>query len=269
MVGVALASCGEQADAPAPTNVQATPTAEPEAPAEPMVPAPRPVLTRADLIRAAADAASLYAEGTAPTAKDPLVGRNFAVRISFGCGGPATSQEREDHDGTPAWRRGPDRKTIELRMTPSDWTGSALLADAGASETWEAVEGFWLPRPWLMSETCPSVRTDPLQTSAPARSPQTIGLAAVFEAGGSRVGRRNGRAYSHVVRAEGDTPLEAPAKGYRMLLEGRIAAFPSERAFECRASGPDQRPVCIAAIQLDRVTYEDAAGSTLSEWRPG
>lgn len=167
------------------------------------------------------------------------------------------------------WTPGPDGKTIELRMTPGDWAGSALIAAGTDAPAWEAVEGFWIPRPWLDSESCPVVKGDPLQTVELSAAPQTLGLAAIFEEGGSRIGRRNGRAYTFTVRAKGETPLPTPRQGYRMALEGRIASFPDGRAIRCRAPGPDQRPVCVVAAKLDRVAFEDAEGETLSEWRPG
>lgn len=267
---LALTGCNRETPDPVTTNRQTeapTNLAEKVAPA---VPAPLPALTRGDLVSAAGQAAAAYAEGTQPSSTDPLVGRSFAVRVPFGCDGPASAEPAAgEGDGLATWAWGPDRETLQLRMTPGNWTGSAMLAKAGASDKWESVEGFWIPRPWLASETCPAVRTDPLQTGALPASAQTIGLAAVFEAGGSRLGRRNGRAYEHIVRGKGDTPLSPPEAGFRMLLAGRIAAFPSGRAIECSASGPDQRPVCIVAIQLDRVAFEDAGGSTLSEWRTG
>ncbi|HEX8445019.1 MAG TPA: hypothetical protein VF649_00270 [Sphingomonas sp.] len=53
-----------------------------------------------------------------------------------------------------------------------------------------------------------------------------------------------------------------------MLLEGRIAAFSSRQAIACHAGGPDQRPVCIIAMQRDRVAFEDTNDTLLSEWRP-
>ena len=62
--------------------------------------------------------------------------------------------------------------------------------------------------------------------------------------------------------------IESTAKGYRLVLEGRFAAFPDGRSIHCRAETPDQRPLCIAAAQLDRVAFEDAdTGSVISEWR--
>jgi hypothetical protein len=265
-----LASCDGATPDPAVANVQIEPPSRSGKPAAPVVPTPPPALTRSDLVSAGGQAATAYAEGRAPLGSDTLVGRSFAVRLPFGCSGPTPANAlNAEGGGLAGWSWGPDRKTIQLRMMPSDWVGSAMLSDAGASEKWEAVEGFWIPRPWLAAETCPAVRSDPLQTAAPPSSPQTLGIAAVFEAGGSRLGRRNGRAYEFTIRGQNDAPMTPPKEGFRMLLEGRIASFPSGRGIECRAPGPDQRPVCIVAVQLDRVVYEDAGGSTLSEWRLG
>lgn len=248
-------------------NVEANESA---IPAPRKLPAPVPDLSRSDIVAAAAKAASDYAEGAQPEGKDPLVGRIFAVRIPFGCSGPAPPVAQEgDLAGLANWTPGPEGKTIELRMTPDEWAGSALIAGDAEAPTWEAVEGFWIARPWLASEGCPAVKGDPLQTSDAGAAPQTLGLAAVFEKGGSRIGRRNGRAYSFTIRAEGEAPLAPPRQGYRLVLAGRIASFPDGRAIRCRASGPDQRPVCVIAATLDRVAFEDAEGGKLSEWRPG
>lgn len=270
LAGTLLAGCDRKAPEPAPAKLQTETPTTPAPPKVPAVPAPLPALSRGDLVSAAGQAASAYAEGEAPRADDPLGGRSFAVRVPFGCSGPTRAEASiDDRNGLAGWSWGPNRKTIQLSMTPGDWTASAMLAKTGAADKWEAIEGFWVPRPWLASEACPVVQADPLQTGAIATSPQTVGLAAVFEKGGSRIGRRSGRAYEFTVRAEGPEPLAPPETGYRMLLTGRITAFPSGRAIECRAPGPDQRPVCIIAVQIDRVAYEDASGKTLSEWRPG
>lgn len=251
----------------APKPIEAEPVVEP-APA-PVIPAPT-AMTRADLLGAVASAASAYAAGERFEGADPLVGRPFAVRLPFGCSGPQPVSVDGPGDGLGHWSWGPDRKTIQLSLTPGDWLSTALISSTSGGSDWEAVEGFWIPQPWLRAETCSRVRADALQSGEGAPSPQTIGLAAVFKADESRVGRRNGRAYTFTVRAEGDAALSAPANGYRVVVEGRLAAFPGGRAVRCRASRPDQRPVCIAAIQLDRVAFTDGdSGSVLSEWRPG
>jgi len=244
---------------------EAAPAAQP-APTEPSTPAvavgPAPVLDRAALLQAMDVAASAYAAG-----KDPggatLAGRRFVVRQAFGC----TETTAPPPDGVAAWAWGERRQTVKLNLAPADWSDSPLLA--GRADGWEAAEGFWLPRPWLRQDGCPGALSDPnAADDGETVSPQTVGLAAVFEEGGSRLGRRNGRAYEFVVRAAGDQPATPPVGGYRLVLEGRMIAFADGRAIKCRADGPEQRPTCIGAVQLDRVAFEDAAGQMLSEWRP-
>ncbi len=265
--GLLLAQCGPK-EKPADTP----PAKVPEAPVvvTPTLPAGAPPLTRADLLAAVARATSSYAAGETPSGSDPLVGRPFAVRMAFGCGGPLTVPPSPAAiDGLPRATWGPDHKSIQLSLTPGEWLESALIAGAGAEAAWETVEGFWVPRPWLATDGCPAVRRDPLQAASVAPSAQTVGLAAVFAKGGSRLAQRNGRAYRYTVRAEGDRPLVAPEGGYRVVLEGRVVGFPGGRAIRCRAAGPDQRPVCVAAVQLDRVAFESTTGTTLGEWRKG
>jgi len=247
-------------------------------PAEPVVVDPTPeqaavtptTLNRSDLLAATARAASAYAAGEQVRGADPLVGRPFSLRVPFGCNGPQPTAAESAGDGLARWSWGTENKIIELGLTPGDWLNTALISGVAEGANWEAVEGFWIPRPWLRTGDCSTVRADPLQSGEGAPSPQTVGLAAVFKADDSRVGRRNGRAYSFTIRPTGDAPLVAPVGGYRIILEGRLASFPDGRAIHCRASSPDQRPVCIAAIRLDRVAFTAADSSVLiSEWRAG
>lgn len=260
--GLVVASCQRDAEPAAPSPEPAVPAAQ-----TPAAPPLNPALGRGELLSNVARAASDYAAGAVPAGADPLVGRQFDIRLAFGCDGPAPPSVESAGDGMARWSWGPERQTIRLSLTPGDWARSALVAGAG-QDRWEAVEGFWVPWPWMASDGCPSLRADPLAGSATTASAPTVGLAAVFEAGGSRLGRRNGRAYSHVIRQAGEAPLIALDAGYRVRLQGRIAAFPGGRAIRCRAASPDQRPVCVAAIQLDRVAFETPTGENLSEWRP-
>lgn len=266
-----LVQCDRASDAPAAPPPADAPPAIPET-TDLRAPQPQTSLSRDDLISAAAQAASAYSEGRTPTTTDPLVGRSFTVRMPFGCSGPSIPAAGDAEPGVARWSWADDNKTIQLSLTPGDWTDSALIAaplGARAAATWEAVEGFWVPRPWMAAKTCPSAPTDPLLTLEPTASPQTFGIAAVFEAEGSRAGRRNGRAYAFTVRSSAGQTLVPPVGGYRLVLEGRIVGFPGGRAIRCKASGPDQRPVCVAAARLDRVAFEDAAGAVLTEWRAG
>ncbi len=246
--------------------------------AEPVIADAEPVPTitaptdmnRAELLTAMGRAASAYAVGGRPQGSEALVGRPFALRVPFGCNGPQPTGAEAAGDGLARWFWGPENQTIQLSLTPGDWLNTALISGIADGSEWEAVEGFWIPRPWLTAGDCSTVRADPLQSGASAPSPQTVGLAAVFSADDSRVGRRNGRAYAFTIRPTGDAPLVAPVGGYRVVLEGRLTGFPDGQAIRCRASSPDQRPVCIAAIRLDRVAFTTADSSVLlSEWRPG
>lgn len=265
---VAAALFLAQCDRSAPEPVDAEPVAADPEPT-PTISVPT-TLTRAALLAATSRAAAAYAAGERMEGEDSLVGRRFALRVPFGCNGPQPTAAESAGDGLARWSWGPESQTIQLTLTPGDWLNTALISGAADGSDWEAVEGFWIPRPWLTAGDCSTVRADPLQSGDGAPSPQTVGLAAVFTKEDSRVGRRNGRAYAFTIRPTGDTPLAAPVGGYRLVLEGRLASFPDGRAIRCRASSPDQRPVCIAAIRLDRVAFTNADSSVLlSEWRPG
>lgn len=256
-----LAHCEQQDEAPAPE-----PKATVTAPAPSVAPA-RP-LDRLELLQTMDRAASAFAAGQQGVSPDSLVGRAFEIRMPFGCGGPQASSviSRPAPEGLAQAQWGPEGRTIVLSLSPADWTASALLSTGAAGSAWEAAEGLWVARPWLRTDGCPSVAPDPLQTAAAPRSPQTVGLAAVFETGSSRVDRREGRAYRHVVRGQGDAPPSPPAAGYRLKLAGRLLGFPNGEAIRCSAQGGDQRPVCIAAVQLDTVAFESADGAVLSLW---
>jgi hypothetical protein len=253
---------------------EAAPAAEMEAPVEPLVSAPlqpvtpEPALDREALLAAVAKAASDYAAGAPWSGSDPLVRRTFDISIAFGCRGAEAPPADDVEDGLARWSWGADLKTVRLSLIPADWSQSDLLMGSAGSVPWEAVEGLWVARPWMTTDGCPVAPTGPLASGPVSASPETVGLAAVFEQGGSRLGQRNGRAYAHTVRHEGDAAAVALREGYRLRLQGRITAFPDGRAIHCRSTNRRQRPVCVAAVQLDQVAFRTAAGETLSEWRP-
>lgn len=268
---VALAQCG---DRPEPASAAGS------TPSPPPVSAPA-ALTRADMVGALDRAASAFAAGDIAS-DGSIAGRTFLIRLPFGCAGPAPEGAKPPA-GVADWAWSPDRATIRLTATPADWTRSPLVVPPGAEPAWDAVEGFWIARPWLASEACPAAN-DPAAPPAAAEvaadaseplpppvapSPMTAGLAAIHDVDGSRLGRRDGRAYTFVARGKGDVPPTPPADGYRLVLAGRVGAFPDGRAVRCVSDGPERRPTCIAAVELDVVAFEDAAGNRLSEWRPG
>ncbi|WP_024354372.1 hypothetical protein [Brevundimonas naejangsanensis] len=271
---------------------------KPSEPAAPEAPAPAPptvvldsTLNRAALLAALTEARTATADGRPRDAA--LSGRTVSVRLPFGCEGAGSTEQAQP--GLPTLARGDDGGLM-LRVLPEDLAASGLVITAGADDAatpspWEAVEGFWIARPWSGLETCRpdepalmAVQTaeetetkgrsevgDVLSTAAPAPSEteRTSGLAAVFETGGSRLGRRQGQAYVHVIRGDrGVAPTPAPG-GYALRLEGRLTAFADGKAVHCVQKDAESRPVCVAALRLDRLAFEDGAtGALLSEWRP-
>ncbi|PQZ78635.1 MULTISPECIES: hypothetical protein [unclassified Brevundimonas] len=264
-------------------------------------PAPSPTvvldsnLNRFAVLAALSEAGSALADGQ--TREAALNGRTVSVRLPFGCGGETSSAEGAAVAGLPRLVRNSDGG-LTLTVTPEDL--KARIAAGGvapAAETsldqWDAIEGFWIARPWSGLDSCPApaavetappeaakVETDkakPAKTPAPDAPPppvvhlpeRTAGLAAVVEADGSRLGRRQGQAYAHVIRGEkGTAPTPAPG-GYALRLEGRLTTFADGKAVKCVQRDVESRPVCVAALRLDRLAFEDGAtGALLSEWRP-
>jgi len=261
-LGLLIAGCPRQADEPAP------PAQPIELPTPPTLPPTGPTaLTRLDMLDAARLAGSDYASGAAVEGADPLVGRTFAILMPVGCSGPAVGLPEDSADGVARVAWADQQRAIQFSLTPGDWTDSALIA--GARGGWELVEGIWLSRPWLASDGCPAVQADPLRSGQLPATINTVGLAVVHSREDSRLGRRNGRAYTYALRGEGDAAPRLPEGGWRLRLEGRVVGFPDGGAFRCRAPGPDIQPVCIAAVQLDRVALETTSGEVQSEWRDG
>lgn len=241
---------------------------------------PRPVapLDRRALLQAIDDAAgSFELNANDLEAQAQLVNRQFVLRIPFGCGGaPVTS-------GPLTVTLRPDGKSMALAASP-DIQASSLGEDSRVEEA----EGFWIPRPWVGVEDCPTVATpaeaasgegdnavdgnaaEPMPAPAPktpstsALTERTAGLVQFFTPTDSRLIRREGKAYSAVVPVD-DGAL--PAGGIALRIEGRLRPFPTGRVIRCRSSAAGLRPVCFASIQADRIAFERLADKAiLAEW---
>ena len=248
-----------------PTPDDPEPTPEPvtvEPVQTPTIPLPPPALTRAELLDMVEQATAAYAAGeAAPESEADLAGRNFRIRIPFGCFGP----RQAGSDAWAWWEYADEGETIRLSARPENWTDTGFVAQLGGGP-YDAVEGFWVPRPWMAGDGCPPIRVDPLG-GAPAASPQTVGLAAFFEADSSRVDQRGDRPWQAAIRAEEGETLERPA-GFHLIIEGRLGAFADGRPVRCQSAGPDQRPLCVIRIRRDYVAFAPiGSDEIIQEWR--
>lgn len=227
-------------------------------PALPQLPAVQPPLGRGELIAAAASAADAFAaEQALPESVVQLAGREFDVRLPFGCPGASDAQQ------VPlSWRYDREREVLRLRAEPVRWAPDEWLAADGAPPI-ETIEGFWVARPWTSSETCPARASGTLPASS--ASNETLGLAQFLSADGSRVGRRDGKAFQAVEKVAAEA-LDA-SRGFRLRLRGHVVAGPGAPIL-CRApEGPDIRPACLITVTLDEVAFENPAnGSTIATW---
>lgn len=227
---------------------------------QPPVLAPTPALDRAQLIAAAERAAAAFALGRpAPDENVALAGRRFILSLPFGCGGPAASA---DEIGEFGWFYDEERGTLRAQATPQIWTEAPwATALAGTGEV-EAIEGFWIRRPWIRDAACPA-RTS--EAGDPMLPNETVGIARLFAPDSRRATRRNGDPYRLTVKTAAE---EAPdARGLRLVVEGRLAADPARQPVACWPRGPDQRPICILIGQFERVAVEmPEGGKALAEW---
>jgi hypothetical protein len=227
------------------------------------IPLPPPPLSRSDLIAAAAQAASAYAKGDAyPSQNKAMVGRRFQLAIPFGCAGPSATPST-----APArWNFDLKAKTITLTAEPQIWTQTPWVQAVIGKGDYELVQGFWIPRPWVSTESCPVARSPLPGEPPPAPVEPSVGLVRVVSADASRIGERGEQPYQ-VVRKASDEQLATTAHEYRLVLGGRVAVLGSGDPVRCFAAGIDQRPICLIGAEIDRVAFEDpASGEVLAEW---
>jgi hypothetical protein len=229
---------------------------------------PDPVLGRADLIAIAASAADAFAGG--PAIARSSAGRRFSIRMPFGCDGSS------EKGFTTGWSYDEANKTLRVRVTPLDWSEEEWIASALPGEEEFVVEGYWLPRPWTSSETCPSQPSDadPEKAEAEEDEPSaesidaesTVGLAQFLGEDSNRNRQRRGRPLEVVSNVE---PEDVPAAGLQLSFQGRIATVPGGRSSTlCRADSVETRPSCLIAVELERISVlNPASGEEIANWR--
>lgn len=232
------------------------------APAPPVAKTPSP-LNRSELILDARQAADDFAaSGRMPSGIDPLVGRRFSIKIPFGCGGLQTyygpSQMLVTYSA--------DNQSVTLAATPGVWTAMPLVQELSNASELDSVEGFWIPRPWTTSQSCPPKIDYPLPaTPTPPASP-TLGLAQFFEKGQSRIPQHADHPYAYTRKVSSDD-ASLLGHSYRLVLEGTITKYMDGRALRCWMEAPDHQPLCVFAVRLDHVAFEDAdTNDVLANW---
>lgn len=235
---------------PAPTRITVpAPKVEPSP-----VPQVQPVLGRPALLAAATRAADLFAGGGNPVELRQLVGQRFEIALPFGCTGPS------DPAAAPmSWRYDEEAEALRVRVVPVQWPLADWIAQEQQDQM-EALEGFWIDRPWTSSGDCPSIAAEASQP--PDR---TLALAQLFTASGSRAARRKDDAFSAVVSMKREE-LDL-SRGLRLRLLGRIAASPDGNPALCRTSSAAERPVCLLLVSLDEVAVINPMGDVvIARW---
>lgn len=267
-----LPACGKDGEPARQAEVNSSTTVENTSAA---VPLPRPPMDRAALLQAVALARSAAAAGADDlAAQKALDGKEFELRIRFGCAGASAGGEKPSLSWSIDSRGG----VLRIRAAP-DLSSEDGGDVAEGLEGIEAVEGFWIPRPWLLQAACPanpsapSVGQDDEKTPVPADSTSTepaavaakVGIAQFFTARDPRTARRGHRPYEAVRKLEPGASVGN--KGFDLVLSGRLSAFPDGRVISCTAIGPDSPPDCIVSGRFDHVWIDDAAtGERIADW---
>ena len=264
----------------------------------PSVPKPRPPIDRAALLAAAVEASSAMASGIPmPQSVRSLDGRQFEIRIRFGCRGPVT--DLNEH--WLGWSFDPEERRIRVRAMPTISSDEPLVEGIG-DERIEAVEGFFIPRPWLMAPVCPAgaaVQRSPAEEKPeadaeegdgaeereqrpeqvpdeppvdrigePVPTAPRIGIAQFFTTDDPRSRRRDMRPYRAAYSLKEGEALSS--QGYNLVLSGRLRALTDRGIIHCTARGPDSPPECIVSAEFLRVWIEKPdTREVIAEWGGG
>lgn len=262
----------------------------------PRLPVVEPPMDRAALLKAVADAASAAALGRDDaTEQRSLDGKRFEVRIRFGCAPAAPTPAAADKAKPARKVDSSEKKPFMVRFNDEDRTLRISAAPdlslddpsvaAFAGEEVEAVEGFWMRRPWLLADGCPVPPKPPETKEAPAKDTekpakktdakpdtaeladegQRVGLAQFFTSADPRTSRRDSRAYETTKVLKEDQQLSRA--GYNLVLSGRLRQLRGDGVIACRVEELNAAPECIVSAEFDRVWIEDpATRKMIAEW---
>lgn len=263
------AGCERVENSPPPSEPATEPVSE-------VLPAVDPPLDRSGLLLAVARTASDFTAGRDDSNRQrTLDGRRFEVGLRFGCPGVT--------DETRTWTFDAESGVLRVRVEPELTIDAAEISDLDLDE-FEAIEGFWIQRPWLLETACPRAASSPEPAEEDAAATDTdsempeidapprpamprVGIAHFYTANDSRTLRRDSRAYQATRKlAAGEQPS---ANGYDLVLSGRLSRMPDGRAITCAGTDPQLPPACVVSVTFDRVELRRPDGELVAEWSSG
>lgn len=264
LLGLSLAAgCEREQRQPA-----TEPLVQQEAKSVAPLPVAEPPLSRSELLLAFAQAASDYALGRSDERRQrQLDGKRFQLSLRFGCAGDELASRSVRFDAKT--------NVLRLQVSPelSSETPSVQALSLGGIE---AVEGFWIRRPWLLEAECPRAQAEQQpppastptgrsdQTTRPVEAPR-FAVAQFYSATDTRTTRRDNRAYEVTKKLDNGTGMSS--RGYDLVVSGRLKKLQDGRVVACSGHSPTKPPVCIASAQFDHVTILDPeSGAALAEW---
>jgi hypothetical protein len=263
-----LSSCRPARDVEVPNATVSTDTTS-----VPRLTAVEAPLDRAAILRAAADAASAAALGRDDReAQGRFDGDRYEVRIRFGCSTPDSSAVAAPF----VVQYDEESRRLQVRASPDLDENEPWIA-ALAGDKVEAVEGFWMRKPWMLASGC-SVDPKPVASEntedtgeptqampAVKRNEWRVGIAQFFGATDTRTTRRDNRAYETTKTLAEDRP--ASLQGYDLVLSGRLRELSDGRVIACHVVSPELPPECVASVTFDQVKIQRAdTQETLAEW---
>jgi hypothetical protein len=267
---VALAGCRAQPanpelDSANKTEIVSNVTAAPE------LPTVAPALARRDILLAAAEAASAYgARQDDVQRQQELDGRPFSFRIRL-C---------EGLDPSFSTTFDPETRVLDVKVRPNLDAAAPEVREIIGQAEFESVEGFWVPRPWLLTAACPAPlaretaaaptreerrgdETAGLEAAAaPAQQTRLVGIAEFQSAEGARSPSRQKRPFQ-LTRKLAEDARPGPIE---LVLQGRLQRLPGGKVISCTGPASTSPPTCIVSVRMDRVRMEDGEGELLAEW---
>ena len=235
------------------------------------VPVVEPPLDRAALMMAVARAGSAAATGEDDRERQrELDGKRFELRLRFGCPGPGAAAG----EGARRWSFDEKRRVLRISVAADIGKATPAIGDVGAP--YEAVEGFRITLPWMLSAACPvSASRDAAPAAVddgkldegsggddkdgrPSEAVSVkvmvpfVGIAQFFTQSDARTHRRGQRPYEVTKTL---TTEETPsASGYDLILSGRLKRLGEGRVITCALKASNSPPDCVIAAEFDNVS---------------